>query len=369
MRQTLRLGRVAGIAVGMHWSVLLVGFLLIEILPATAPDASAAATWSVAVAAAVAFLASLLAHELAHALVAHRYRMRVEKVTLWLLGGVAELTDTPPSPRAELAVSAAGPATSVAAGIGFGAAALLGTTAGLPEVVVAALVWLGVVNVILAVFNLLPGAPLDGGRVLHAALWWRTGDPAAAQVVATRIGHGLGLVMVGVGLAQVVFTGTLGGLWLALVGWFLMSAATAERHGAVYAGGLTGRLARDVMTADPVCGHADQTVIAFATTVAAAHRHRCYPVLDDAGRPVGLVSLTGLRGVPLSSRLADVSTPPRIVGPAAPAIDLLAQVAQGPVLVVDDGQLIGLVTATDLTRAVELAALTATEQRTHHERR
>jgi Zn-dependent protease len=167
--QNVRLGRVAGIPVGANWSVavilvIIADILAVSVLPADVPHRPTALYWLVAIVAAALFLACLLAHELAHALVARRNGVGVRSITLWMLGGVAELEGDPPSAAADLRIALAGPAASLAAGgVFLAAAALIGQARG-PAVVVAAASWLAVMNGVLAVFNLLPGAPLDGGR-------------------------------------------------------------------------------------------------------------------------------------------------------------------------------------------------------------
>ncbi|MET7423683.1 site-2 protease family protein [Dactylosporangium sp. NPDC005555] len=249
MKQTLRLGRVAGFAVGVHWSVLVIMVLLAQslatgVLPARAPGTAAPVAWPLGAAGAVLFLVSLLAHELAHALVARHFGVRVQQVTLWLLGGMAEFRDEPPSARADLLMAGAGPLTSVAAGVGFGSAAVLLSAVRGPVAVVVVLLWLAMINLILAGFNLLPGAPLDGGRILRAALWWRHGDRARAALTAARAGHVLGLTLVLAGLAELMVFGMLDGVWTTLVGWFLVVAAAAEGTAARSAGGAQRRQPR-----------------------------------------------------------------------------------------------------------------------------
>src|SRR5512139_1938422 len=183
MRQTVRLGRFAGIPVGVHWSVFVIMLLLVQglavaILPAGAAGQAAVVYWGVAVVVAVLFLAALLAHELAHALVARHYGVRVRAITLWLLGGVAELDGEAPHARGDLLIALAGPLVSLASAGLFAAAAAFASAWGAGSLAVTALAWLAVVNAILGLFNLLPGAPLDGGRVLAATLWWVRGDRA-----------------------------------------------------------------------------------------------------------------------------------------------------------------------------------------------
>ena len=370
MRQTLRLGRIAGIPVGVHWSVLVIMVILVyglaaEIVPASAPGEPWPVYWGVGVAAAVLFLASLLAHEIAHAVVARRFGVRVERVTLWLLGGVAEFADEPPTARADLMVAGVGPLTSLALGAGFGAAAAVSIALDLPAAVRAALAWLAIINVVLAVFNLLPGAPLDGGRVLRALLWAWRGDRYRAAIAAARAGHTLGLGLVFVGVAQVLFTRVVSGLWLALVGWFLISVANAEQAATRFRT-LLGRVpVRSVMSPDLVTGDPHQSVEDFVRTVAAGSRHRAFPVRDAAGVPYGVVRLADLARVPPASRavtpLGQVATPLARV-PVVNGSQLLAEVTPvlvrgGLALVVDNGRLVGVLSAEDVAHATELAEL------------
>jgi CBS domain-containing protein len=225
--------------------------------------------------------------------------------------------------------------------------------------------WLALVNVVLGVFNLLPGAPLDGGRVLRALLWRWRGDREQATMLAAQAGHSLGVLLVLAGLAEVVFLRTWNGLWLALVGWFLLSAANAETAASRYRR-LLGRIpVRAVMHPDPACGHPDQSVDDFIATVAARRPHRAFPLRDDAGRPAGLVRLADLGRVPPERRprtpLSAMTAPTQLVpvlDARQPLADVAPAVARGGLaLVVNDGQLVGVIDADDLTHATELAAL------------
>ncbi|MGC9669536.1 site-2 protease family protein [Planosporangium sp. 12N6] len=368
MTQTVRLGRVAGIPIGVHWSVLVIMALLVQgltttVLPASAPGQPQRTYWLTGFAASVLFLLSLLAHELAHALVARHFGIRVQRVTLWLLGGVAELTDEAPHARADLFVAAAGPLTSVLASGLFAASAVGTALAGGPAVLTAALIWLALINGVLAVFNLLPGAPLDGGRVLRAVLWRLGGDRDRASLAAARAGRGLGLVLVLAGVAQVLFTGQLRGLWLALVGWFLMSAATAEEAGARYRSLLGKVPVREVMNPYPLSGNPEQSVGDFTRTVASRAHHRAFPLRDWYGRPAGVVRLADVARVPPDARestpLSEVAAEPEavpVVPASRPAAEIAPAVARGGlVLVVEDGLLVGMVSEADMARATELA--------------
>jgi len=380
MRQSVRLGRVAGIDIGANWSALviaaLLGYLLAaNVLPMGAPGQSGLAYALVAVVVAALFLAGLLGHELAHALVARHHGVGVRRITLWLLGGVSELESEPSSARAEFQIAIAGPAASLVFAAVAGVGAVAAAAAGAGALIVVGLSWLTAVNVLLAVFNLLPGAPLDGGRVVRAAVWKLRGDRDRAQVAAGRAGVVVGIVLGALGLLQVFLLGTFTGLWLVLIGWFLVSAANAETAGVRLQRALEGRSVRDIMTADPVYGREDQTVDAFVADTAARHPHTMYPVVDSDRRLVGVVRLADLARVPESGRaqvpLRDVVTPttelPDIAAtePASTAARNLSPAT--PLLpVTEDHRLVGVVSAGDVAHAMALASLGQSTIRNGH---
>jgi Zn-dependent protease/CBS domain-containing protein len=371
MRQTVRLGRVAGIPVGVHWSVLLVMLLLVQglavaLLPSGAPGHRPEAYWFAAVGVAGLFLLALLVHELAHAVTARHYGMRVKGITLWALGGVSELEDEPPHPRAALLVALAGPVASVAVAVVCGGAALLAGLAGGAGLLRAGLLWLVVVNAVTAVFNLLPGAPLDGGRIVAAAVWRFRGDRAAGRRAAGQAGAWLGGALVAGGFAAVLVSGALTGLWLAVVGWFLLISARAESTTARLTAAFAGLRVADVMTAPAVCGYAGQSVATFVTGVASRHPYDAYPVVDVDGRFAGLVLLSRLATVPEAARsgtrLADVLVPPAsvtVLGPDSPLSDAMkpATDTHRAAVVVADGRPCGVLTARALWRTVQVVEM------------
>lgn len=369
-RSAFPLGRYAGVAVGAHWSVAivlaLISWLLGEsVLPASAPGQPALWYWVTAVVTAVLFLASLLAHELTHAVFARHYGMKVKRITLWMLGGMAELEGEPPSPRADLVIAGSGPVTSLLiGGASIGLAYLTGDV--LPVLAGTGLAWLGITNLILGMFNLLPGAPLDGGRVLRAAVWKGTGDRMRAVRVAALTGQGLGVALVIVGLAETFFMAQLTGLWLAFIGWFLMAAAQAEVTGGLARQQLGDLRLRAIMDPHPVTAPGWWTVEAFVTHDAATARRRVFPVVSFDGQAVGVVSLAELaRLTPqqrLVTRLSDACrTPARFAAPEDKVADVLTKTpvrrGTGLLLVVEDGRLTGTVSTDDLARALELSAL------------
>lgn len=370
-RTTIPLGRFAGIPVGAHWSVVIVLALIADLLATSVlPTATHGHPtfwyWVTGVATALCFLASLLAHELAHAVLARRYGVGVKRITLWMLGGAAELEGEPPSPKADLVIAVAGPLTSlVLGGVFWGTAALTGQW--LPVLVALGLAWIGITNVLLAVFNLLPGAPLDGGRVLRAAVWKRTGNRARAHAVAGRTGQVLGFALAIAGLAEMLFSGSFDGLWLALIGWFLIFAAQAELAGGSVRERLGGVRVCDIMDPEPVVAPGWWTVEAFLGQVAVTTRRRAFPVVSFDGQATGVTSLGELTRLPdqarLTSRVADIARKPPAVPTATRddlVIDVVSKVTLRPgrdlVLVLDHGRLAGVIGPDDLSRALELAA-------------
>jgi Zn-dependent protease len=311
---------------------------------------------------------SLLAPELAHSIVARRHGLRVQRITLWLLGGTSELVDEPRDASTDLRVALAGPATSAGLGVGILAVALLvGSTAGKPVAV--ALVWLAVTNVILAVFNLLPGAPLDGGRVLRALVWRRTGDRLRAATAADRSGRALGLALMLLGIAEIVLLRSFSGLWLMLLGWFLRTAADAELADSALRHRLGDTRLGEVMTLEPVAVPASWPVSEFLGSDGPHTGHRVFPVIDAEDRPVGVVTLPALARLPESTRaratIGAVATPlppATVMSPDDRITDALTatMLRPGPgiIAVVDaSGRLVGLVAAADLQDACDRSAL------------
>jgi len=307
MKQTVPLGRAAGIRVGVHWSVLvivlLIGWLLsAQILPAMTPHQPTAAYWAAAVPCAAAFMAALLAHELAHSLVARRYGVPVTSITLWALGGISELGREPPTARADLRIAVAGPAASLGTGLVSAGLAAAVRAGGGPGIAVAALAWLAAMNILLAAFNLLPGTPLDGGRILRAYLWRRHGDRVRAAQSAAAAGRVLGAAFIAIGIGEILLRADIGGLWLALIGMFVMSAAAAEANAETAAAALAGMRAGDVMTPDPDIGGTWMTVADFIGRIALASAQAGFPVVAPGGSLAGATGVSRLARVPPASR-------------------------------------------------------------------
>jgi Zn-dependent protease/CBS domain-containing protein len=372
MQETFRLGRIAGVRVGVNWSVLVI-FVLIayglagQYFPRAYPHSSAAADAAAGILAAIVFVFSLLAHELAHAVVARRNGVPVEGITLWLFGGVARLSGEAQTPGAELRIAGVGPLVSLLLGLLFGLVAGLLAANGVSGLVVAAFGWLGGINVSLAVFNVIPAAPLDGGRLLRALVWRLSRDRRKATIVASRAGQVFGWLLVAYGLFSTFVTRSYTGLWSALIGWFLVSAATVEAQQAGTHSALAGvPVARVMSPASPVPGSV--SVAGFLAHHLPDYRHSAVPVSDEGGNIIGLVTLDRIGRVPPADRgrvtLRQLVCPVGQVAtarPDEPVTEVLGRMrsgcGEGRALVLADGELVGVISPEDVMRALQWARL------------
>ena len=373
MTSTFRLGRILGVRVGVNWSVLVVAWLLAwslasTTLPDQAPGQSKFGYWVAGTLTAVVFLASILAHELGHAYVAGRNGVGVHDITIWMFGGVARLKGPARTAKAELRIALAGPVVSFTIGlsaIGFAAVAEALTVG---ELATTALRWLGVINLVLFAFNLIPAAPLDGGRVLSAALWTRWSDERRAHRAATRAGRWFGTGLILLGVASFAADDLVGGVWLAFLGWFLITAAESEQASADALGALEGVRVADVMSRDPIVVPRSMSIDRFVDEYVHHHRYGAYPVIDEQGRVEGLVTLRAIRTVPRDSwprvGLAEVATPIEQVVTATcetPVVDVITGMnldgGGGRVLAFDGDRLVGIISPSDISRLMERVTL------------
>ena len=369
VESNIRLFRFRGIEVGANWSLLVIAWLITwglagTVLPQAVPGRPAVAYWATGLIAAAIFLASLVAHEMGHALVARRRGVRVEHITLWLFGGMTELKSDDPDPATELRVGVVGPMVSLAIGVVAGLAAAAAGLVDTLELQAAALWWLSWINVLLAGFNLLPAFPLDGGRVLRAALWQRWDDRVRATVAAAKVGEMFAYGLMFLGFLAFAGGAWLSGIWFVFLGWFLFLAARAETTVVTQHDTLAGVTVGDLMTRDPVVAPAHASVAELIDDYLFRFRHSAYPVVDDLGRPVGLVTLERIRTVPPALRsstdLRSIAFPMSEVpcrqthDDALPLVGELATSRPGRALVFEGTNLVGIVSRTDIVRILDL---------------
>ncbi|MCU1338567.1 MAG: site-2 protease family protein [Bryobacterales bacterium] len=297
MRSHIRLGKIFGIRVGLHFSWFLIALLMVFSLSTQFrlinPAWSTGFILTLAITTAILFFVSLLLHELAHSLMARSHGIPVREITLFALGGVSQIEGDSPDAKTEFRIAFVGPLTSLLIGLLCLTAARLIPGAVSPGKLM--LAWLGFINLSLAIFNLIPGYPLDGGRVLRALLWWKSGDVVRATRIAAATGQVVGGVFIALGIVQFFFGANYGGLWISFIGWFLLMAAGETRRQA----GLT-RAIRDVRVAD-IMSHDCATVDGGQSVQDLVERlfrsgRRCFLVLED-GLVAGLVTPHEIRQV------------------------------------------------------------------------
>jgi Zn-dependent protease/CBS domain-containing protein len=359
---TIRLGSIFGIEIGANWSLLFV-FALIAwtlatgVLPADVPHQVASAYWLSGVAGAIVFYGCLVAHELSHALVARRSGVKVAGITLWLFGGVSRLEGEPKSAGAEALIAGVGPLTSfVIAAIALGLSFATNASALVSDL----FSWLAFVNAALGVFNLVPAFPLDGGRLLSSIFWWRQGSRRQGVHSAVRIGRLIAYLMIGIGALQLFTGNVIQGIWVAFIGWFLLSAGSSEEAGSNVKAALKSIPVSAAMTSPVVTIPDWITVDQFLESVAPSHHFTTYPVHDPSGKLTGVVRLSDLVKVGGAQRsehrLSSVARPISEVPTTRPDEDLSALIErigtaiENRVLVFDKDDLVGILSPVDIAR-------------------
>jgi Zn-dependent protease/predicted transcriptional regulator len=296
MKSSIPLGRVFGIEVGLHYSWFLIALLITMSLSGQFQASHAgwgpAVIWTTSVMTALLFFATLLAHELSHALVARSRGLTTRSITLFALGGVAQIEKEPEDAKTEFLVGSVGPFSSAVIG---GIALALAMAGGWrfnqePQTpILAMLVWLGYINLMLAAFNLIPGFPLDGGRILRAIIWLATGNSTRSTQIAARIGQLVALGFIALGIFRFFGGAGFGGLWIAFIGWFLMQAASASYNSVTLGANLKNVRVSDVMTHDCVSVDGNLNVQNFVEEHLLRSGRRCF-VVEQNGEMSGLVT-------------------------------------------------------------------------------
>ena len=381
MERGLGLGHIFGIEVRLDVSVLVIFGLIVyslgaAVFPGWHPDWSASLTWTTALATGVLFFASLLAHELSHSVVAQAHGIRVPRITLFLFGGMAEMEREPQSPKVEFLTAIAGPAMSLLLGVVFANLATWMAGPGFLERIgqgeeaalaglsplATAFVWLGAVNLVLAVFNLIPGFPLDGGRVFRAIMWWVTGDQVKATKWASNLGRYFGWTLMALG-AWTLVQGGLQGLWLILIGWFLTHLARAS-----YTQLLTQRALGGLHVEDLMRTRFDQVdrgiaVADFIDDYLLRSAQMLWPVVHN-DRPVGTIALSDVVNIEEPERrrrrvdeVMRPLAPTHVVDPdltGRRVLELLAGAGEEPLPVIRDGRVVGLIHRSDILKWLAL---------------
>jgi len=369
---SLRLFNIAGIRIEVHVSWFLIFALLLWSLsagyfPHAYPDQPVVVYWVAGFVASLLFFLSILLHELAHSLVALRYGIDIPSITLFVFGGVSRLGREVTRPDVEFKIAIAGPAMSFLLALVFAGLRVLISPFGdlHPSLLGVVFGYLALVNGVLGFFNLLPGFPLDGGRVLRAVLWWWTGSFERATRVASESGKFMGMLLIVLGAVQIFFHVLIGGFWFILIGLFLRRMASANYESVVLRRALGNTRVAEVMLRDVVTVPSDLSLTRFTEEFVLGLGYRGFPVVDgDQVR--GVISVAEVQRVDRQRwgelRVADVMVPVSdrlCVTSSEPLVDALASVAQagGRSLVMEEGKLVGMLTKDALLRFIELRKL------------
>jgi len=369
MRSNIKLGRISGIEIGLHYSWFIIAILIVfslgEHFRQVNPNWGTSQIWITALFTAVLFFVSLLLHELSHSLVAQARGLKVKAITLFALGGVSQIQDDATDAKTEFWVAIAGPIASLI--IGFGCLAIavgLGwrRPAEPRTAVTAILVWLGYINVVLGLFNLIPGFPLDGGRVLRAIVWAITKNADRSTRIAARIGQVVAFLFIVDGIWQFFSGAGFGGLWIAFIGWFLMDAAKASYGQAEITAAFQGMRVSEVMSRDCLTVDRAMNLQEFVDTSLLRTGQRCYAV-QEQGRLVGLITPRDVGAIPRErwdmTTVRDAMRPLEklhIITPDTQVLDALKLMAGNDVNqlpVVANGTLRGVVSRSQLMRLLQ----------------
>jgi Zn-dependent protease len=365
MESSFKLGRIGGIEVGIHYTWLF-AFALVTwslasgFFPANYPGWAPSTYWLVGMVTALALFASVLVHELSHSFVALARGHGVHSITLFIFGGVSNLKSEAEDPKDEFLISVVGPLTSFA----LAAVAWLALQA-LPQgdsPLRAVLDYLALINVMLGAFNLLPGFPLDGGRVLRSLVWAASGSLRRATEIASYTGQAFGFLLIFWGVSQVLSGNFLGGLWIGFIGWFLNNAAESTRQQQALQEGLRGARVAELMNPEPPTASPTMSVQEFVCDHVVRQGRRALLVVDG-GRLLGIVSITDAKELPQAAWPTTLvggimtPTPLKTVAPDADvngALQIMVEGGLNQLPVVRDGQLIGLLSRADIMRFLQL---------------
>lgn len=365
--KSITLFKLLGFEVKLDFTWLILGLLITwslatGLFPHFYEGFNTSTYWIMGVVGALGLFFSIVFHELCHSLVARRFGLPMKGITLFIFGGVAEMSEEPPSPRAEFMMAVAGPLSSIFLGLGLLLIWFVGE-GGLPGPVNGVINYLGVLNLILAGFNLVPAFPLDGGRVLRSVLWGWKEDLRWATRLASKIGSTFGILLIVLGVFN-VFTGNfIGGIWWFIIGMFIRGASRMSYQQAVLRRSLEGEPVQKFMVSDPVTVSSDVSIEDFIEKYIYKHHFKMFPVVDE-GQLKGCVTLNQVKQIPKEERnrrkveeLVKECTENNTVSPdedAMKALSLMKKTNQSRLMVVDRGKLVGVISLKDMMRLLSL---------------
>lgn len=360
--RSIKLFDLFGFRVGIDWSwflivILITWSLAASLFPQQYPDLTTSTYWVMGVVGALGLFVSIVLHELGHALVARRHGLNIRGITLFIFGGVAEMTDEPPSAKVEFLVAIGGPIVSILLAAGFYGLERGGNALGWAASMIGVLWYLGWINLILVAFNAIPAFPLDGGRVLRSILWAITDNLRWATRLTSRIGAGFGLVLILMGALSVVGGAFVAGMWWFLIGLFLRGAAHASYRQLLWRQVLRGEKVRDLMKAKPNTVSTDTPVDRFIEDYVYHHHYKMFPAMRN-GDLAGCVEVEDLKGLPRDqwdqhtvSEYVHTCSDDNTIDENTDASDALRKLGRSNrsrLMVMKDGQLSGIIAMRDL---------------------
>lgn len=359
----LNLLRIGGIPIVIDYSWFIIFFLMVYTMsvnyfPSTQSPLTTAEYWAMGTIASILLFASVLLHELGHSFVAVKQGIQVTNIRLFIFGGIAQVSSEPKSGRNEFLVALAGPAVSMALGFGFGMIFAILSTAGIFHSAARVALYLSTANIILAVFNMIPGFPLDGGRILRAILWDRWDDMARATKVVSQIGNGFAHFLIILGALQFLFAQSLiSGLWFIFIGWFLRQSAVGSYQAITLKQALAGVRIQEIMTHNVVSVDWLVSVEELVRDYVYKHHFTNFPVFNRE-EYIGMVSLDEVKAVPKElwgfKQVRDIMTAAELIpnlSPAEDATEALARMVTGNyglLPVIDNGSFVGIVSRRDI---------------------
>ncbi len=364
---SLRIGRIIGVDIRIHYTWLIIFILVTTTLsqnsmPSQYPGQSSTTYWLIGFISSVLLFSSVLIHELFHSYMAMKKGIPVPQITLFLFGGVSQISEEPTDPGVEFKISVVGPLSSFALGGFFGLLYLIIEPANLPLTVVAPVNYGFIINILLGLFNLLPAFPLDGGRILRARIWARKKDMLAATTIATRVSEVLAYSLMLIGFISIISGSLMDGLWLLFIGWFLKNGAESTLQQTTISQTLASVKIEDVMTRDVVTVSPDISVLEAIRNYFYRYKHGGFPVVS--GEEVkGVITMHDIQTVPQerwgSTYVWAILTPIEkmvTVKPEDPVLEALAKMSKqeiGRLPVIKEGRLIGIVTRSDIMYAIK----------------
>lgn len=361
----IKLFKLFGFEVGIDWSWIILAILIawslsVGIFPFRYKNLSTETYWVMGIVGALGLFFSIIFHEMCHSLVARKYGMQMKGITLFIFGGVAEMGDEPPSPKAEFMMAIAGPLSSLAIGLVFYGIYFLGRQNGWAEPVNGVVQYLSYINGLLAIFNLVPAFPLDGGRVLRSILWGLKKNLRWATSISSKIGSGFGILLIVLGAYQFLRGNFMGGMWWFLIGMFLRGAAKTSYQQLLLRKALEGEPVKRFMKADPVAVTSSLSVSQLVEDYIYRYHYKMFPIVEGTDRLIGCVTTKQVREIPREEwshkKVGEIATQCSVentIGPqvdAMKALSIMSKTGSSRLLVTDGNRLLGIIALKDLLK-------------------